>query len=385
MSRFSSKTSLRPFLAVLALALAAAAAAEQRIDVVRNGVTATLVLPEYKSQGVSYASFNDIARQIGAAFAVTGGSAVMDLDGARIEAPLESNALQAAGADLALRHPVRAYGSDALIAIEDLVPVLRAAFGFAPPETAASGSALAIEPMETPLESVALPPPAEATPDLEMAPLESVSPPPAAPLPAAPFQDTRNFLLAVDPGHGGEDTGAAGPGGLLEKDLCLNVAGQVRRLLKERYGVATVATRDADEARGAGQRAASIESSGAQLVLSIHCGASMAPGARGPALVAHRPAAQLSTAPKPGLRAAQALAASLRAIDGQDAPAVHEMPLLLHQASEVPGVLIELGNLSNPEDEARLASEAYQRQLAEAIAEGIHQLVGGGAPAEASP
>lgn len=382
MSVFPLKTSLRPVLAALALALAlAAAAAEQRIDVVRDGVTATLVLPEYKSQGISYASFNDIARQLGAAFAVTGGSAVMDLDGARIEAPLESNALQAAGADLALRHPVRAYGSDALIAIEDLLPALQAAFGFAAPESASSGSALAVEPMEAPLESVEAPPPAGPSPDVEMAPLESVSAPPAAPS----FGARGNFLLAIDPGHGGEDTGATGPGGLLEKDLSLKVAGQVRRLLKEQYGVATIATRDADETRGAGQRAASIESAGAQLVLSIHCGASLAPGARGPVLLAHRPAAQLSTDPKPSVRAAEALAAALQKVDGQAAPAVHEMPLLLHQASEVPGILVELGNLSNPEDEARLASEAYQRQLAAAIAEGINQLVGGGAPAEATP
>jgi N-acetylmuramoyl-L-alanine amidase len=213
------------------------------------------------------------------------------------------------------------------------------------------------------LESIA---PAADT--LEDAPLESVAPISATPAPL-PGGIT---LVALDPGHGGDDTGVVGSTGLTEKDISLTIAAGISRILNEKYGLATVLTRESDEIRTVQNRADTLDSRRAGLLVSIHAGASYATGAVGPVLFAH-------TAPgasRASLSVARTLSDSVASISAPSLPTVHEAALGVLRGSAVPGVLVEVGNLANPTEEARLADAQYQEQLAAALAAGINQALG---------
>ena len=362
---------------------------EQRVEVLRNGVQTTLILPEYTSQGVPYASLRDLARQIGGSVEVGDARAVLRVGTQSIEAGLEDDEARAGTATIALRHPVRSYNGDALIAIDDLVPVLRAGFGFGTPESPPVTSALSLDSVEPDLESID-----SAVEAMESVSLESIAgtaPAPAdrevaaRPLDAPAFGDASGFLLAIDPGHGGDDTGVVGPGGRLEKDVCLAVAAELRRVLKEDYGIATLATREKDEIQGMKGRRQALSGSRVNLVLSLHSGANPSVAAKGPVLFAHTPSQTLSVDSKPGLQVARVLAGTLNGVTDAGVVPVYEVPLILLRGVDVPGVLVELGNLNNPEDAARLGEAGYQARLASALAAGIDQLLERPAASEVAP
>ena len=356
---------------------------EQRIEVTRNGVTTTLVLPEYTSQGMPYASLADLSRQLGGSVEVDAARAAVILGDVRAEIGLNDVAVQRGGETFSLLHPVLPYQNDALIAMSDVLPFLRDGYGMGSPENLPMDSALALPAEEAPLESVvpdaSTPAPTDAMEDadlesiapavnsLEDAPLESIAP--TAPPAQVPSGVT---LVAIDPGHGGDDAGIVGASGLTEKDLCLAVATSLRRILSEQYGLATVATREGDDARTVQNRADILASSRAGLMVSIHAGASYATGAQGPALFAHATTAT----PRTAVSVAQTLANVIGPVSASAAPAVHGVALGLLRDSSVPGVMIELGNLANPSEEARLADPQYQEQLAAALAMGINRALG---------
>lgn len=371
--------------------------AEQTISVVRHGVTTPLTLPEYTSQGVGYASMADLARQLGASVTVADARASFSLDGRAVDVGLNDTEARAGDSVIALQHPVLGYEGDALIAMADVVPFLRGGFGFGTPDAPPSTSALAQPPEtvstpdtvpepameEIPLEAVEVPGDTGGAPEEN---LESVSidssasestPAPSAQTLDAPFGDPDSVMLAIDPGHGGEDSGTVGAGGLTEKELCLAVAGALRRELKEEYGIATVITRESDESASFQERMNRATSAGANLVVSLHGGASTAPGAAGYQILAHKPKRSLSMDPKPALDAARTLAAVLDGATNQAARPVREAPLRLALGSNLPCIQVELGNILNPDDEARLTAETYQRTLVESLARGIYQAVGG--------
>lgn len=362
---------------------------EQQIKVTRNGVTTTLVLPEYMSQGVPYASLSDLTRQLGGNVEVDATRAAVVLGEGRAEIGLNDVAVQRGGASFSLVHPVLPYQKDALIAMSDVIRFLQDGYGMGTPENPPTESALALPVEETPLESAA---PAQTAPvpggtpapladPMEDAPLESIAPvadtledaPLESVLPVAPAPvPTGISIVAIDPGHGGDDVGVVGPAGLAEKDLCLAVATSLRRILSEQYGLSTVATREGDDARTLQNRADILGSGKAGLLISIHAGASYTPGAAGPALFAH------STAATPGtsLSVARTLANAVGTVSAPAGTAVHEVALGLLRESTVPGVLIELGNLANPAEETRLADPQYQEQLAAALAAGLNHALG---------
>jgi len=386
---------LYALLLLTALSAQHARAQEQTISVLRHGVVTSLTLPEYKSQGVSYASLRDLARQLGASVELGEARATFRLEGQSAEAGVNGTAVRGGSADVTLRHPLLAYEGDALIAMDDVVPFLRGSFGFGTPENPPATSALSLPPApatemaagdfeSVALESVELPDDtameesAIGLESIEIRPDAGDTPPAptAAPAPLT-LGAGQSFMLAIDPGHGGEDSGVAGAGGLLEKDLCLAVAASLGRILKEEYGIATIMTRDKDETVSAQARLSRAATGRATLVLSLHGGASTAADARGYQIYAHRPTRTLSTDPRPALGAAQVLAKTLDAATGQTPRPVRETSLLLMRQGNVPSILVELGNLVNPEDEALLGSESYRDTLAAALAAGISAAVGG--------
>jgi N-acetylmuramoyl-L-alanine amidase len=80
--------------------------------------------------------------------------------------------------------------------------------------------------------------------------------------------------VVLDPGHGGHDPGAAGPSGLKEKDVTLDIAHRAAPLLARELGVSTLLTRDGDVFVALDERTARANAFGADLLISIHCNAS---------------------------------------------------------------------------------------------------------------
>lgn len=87
--------------------------------------------------------------------------------------------------------------------------------------------------------------------------------------------------IALDPGHGGAESGATGPRGIREKDIVLDIAHRAAPLLARELGISTLLTRDTDERVPLEERVAKANAFGAELFLSIHCNADPSRTARG--------------------------------------------------------------------------------------------------------
>src|SRR5437899_2814206 len=192
-------------------------------------------------------------------------------------------------------------------------------------------------------------------------------------------------VVVLDPGHGGQDSGAM-CGGVLEKDLTLDVARRIDRLL-DSEGIATLMTRLGDTYVSLADRAAFANRIGNCIFVSIHFNEDNKPVASGVETyyASHQIATgssvaswlpflwrPLSESPNPeSQRLAgfiqEALVARTRAIDRGTQP--RQFFVIANVSS--PAALIEGGFLTNKEDISKLASEDYRDQIAAAIADGI--------------
>jgi N-acetylmuramoyl-L-alanine amidase len=93
--------------------------------------------------------------------------------------------------------------------------------------------------------------------------------------PAADFKPAKIRRIVVDPGHGGKDSGALGPGGAMEKDVALKVALKLARKLREELGIDVVMTRSTDVFIPLDERTAIANKVNADLFVSIHANASL--------------------------------------------------------------------------------------------------------------
>jgi len=209
--------------------------------------------------------------------------------------------------------------------------------------------------------------------------------------------------VAIDPGHGGTDPGATGPGGLKEKDVTLDIAHRVAPVLSREMGVSTMLTRDDDRYVPLEERAARANAFHADLFVSVHCNASENSSGRGVQSyvldtsrddIAMKVAARenaSTAATLPGailsqLRSAdlgsqsqhlaaliqQSSMASLRERYA-DTPngGVHAAAFYVLVGTEMPAVLFETSFISSPIEETRLATADYRQKLADAIANAI--------------
>ena len=254
----------------------------------------------------------------------------------------------------------------------------------------------------------------------------SATPTPAAPAPAAPpvaanrqggrataTQTDRIIIVALDPGHGGEDPGAIGPAGTREKDVVLRVA----HLLRDRINATTVGgnpmraflTRDGDYFVPLGTRVEKARRVQADLFVSIHADAFTTPAARGASVFALSQSGASSTAARwlankenqadlvgglnvqskdrhvqralldmsttaqinDSLALGTVLLGEIGNIGRLHKPRVEQAGFAVLKAPDIPSVLVETAFISNPEEEARLRSSAYQQQLADALMRGI--------------
>jgi N-acetylmuramoyl-L-alanine amidase len=226
----------------------------------------------------------------------------------------------------------------------------------------------------------------------------------AAPVPA-PAVAKNVKTIVIDPGHGGTEEGAKGPGGSLEKDATLALAKTVQETLQRR-GYRALLTRTTDATVGLDDRAAAANAAKADVFLSIHCNASRASSAHGTEVyylsldASDRAAAALAetenSAP-PGTPSAeknaavrdldlilwdlaqnQHLAASARLAEivqadfnrllGITTRGVKQAPFRVLIGVNAPAVLVEVSFITNPDEEKKLTSDEFRRQVADTLA-----------------
>ncbi|MGJ3700707.1 N-acetylmuramoyl-L-alanine amidase [Variovorax sp. AFSI2.2] len=256
-------------------------------------------------------------------------------------------------------------------------------------------------------------------------------PPPAAPIapvaPAAPpvaaarngataSRTDRIIIVALDPGHGGEDPGAIGPNGTREKDIVLQIAHRLR----DRINASSVngnpmrafLTRDADFFVPLGVRVQKARRVQADLFVSIHADAFTTPAARGASVFALSQSGASSSAARwlankeneadkvggvnvgnheaqvqralldmsttaqinDSLKLGGAMLGEIRGMGARlHKPQVEQAGFAVLKAPDIPSVLVETAFISNPEEEANLRSVSYQESLSDALMRGIQR------------
>jgi N-acetylmuramoyl-L-alanine amidase len=219
----------------------------------------------------------------------------------------------------------------------------------------------------------------------------------AAPPPTPP-------VLVIDPGHGGADHGAKGPGGALEKDVTLAIARKLRAIVANSLGYQVFLTRDGDQEPALDERAAIANNYKADVFVSIHANASRAAKASGSEVFflsyqasddasrqvalaeGEAPVSQSAAASDvqmilwdmaqaAHLEESSALASriqeELAVVTASEGRGVKQAPFRVLVGAAMPATLVEVAFISNPEEEQQLVSEAFQSKIAAALSRGI--------------
>jgi N-acetylmuramoyl-L-alanine amidase len=231
--------------------------------------------------------------------------------------------------------------------------------------------------------------------------------------------------IVIDPGHGGEEVGAKGPGGTFEKDVTLAIARKLRGALANSLGVQTFLTRDRDAEVPLDDRSAFANNYKADLFISVHANASRSHGAKGSEVyflsyqatdeesrrLAQAEGGDISAgagvaegsdlalilwdmAQAEHLEASSALATriqeELAEVTGSQGRGIKQAPFRVLVGAAMPAVLLEVAFISNPDEEKLLTSEAYQNKVVGAVVRGVARYQqqragrdGGAAPAVA--
>jgi N-acetylmuramoyl-L-alanine amidase CwlD len=213
-----------------------------------------------------------------------------------------------------------------------------------------------------------------AAPATSQPAVQAGSPAPASTSPArAAASRVARGTIVVDPGHGGTHTGARGRTGICEKDVNLAIARHAKAMLEER-GWRVILTRSDDRHFSTevnadlDARVAAANRSGAALFVSIHTNYAENTTAQG---------FEVYCAPgrTPDAALARAIAKSLASIVDDENRGVKTAGFRVIKRTSIPAVLVEVGFVSHPPTERRLATDAYRRRLAEAIVAGIDRYV----------
>jgi len=211
--------------------------------------------------------------------------------------------------------------------------------------------------------------------------------------------------VVIDPGHGGHDVGAVSRRGIMEKDVNLGVAKELRRYLERESDLKVILTRDNDSYLELPDRAEIANSSGGDLFLSLHCNSWFNDGAHGLETYFLSPArsdwaksveAAENQAGRPAgsdgggddvefivwelvqnrfISSSSQLAETIQNEVTRDLGlpnrGVRQAGFRVLVGAYMPAVLIELGFLSHAQEEKRLGESSYQRELAKAIGDAI--------------
>jgi len=220
----------------------------------------------------------------------------------------------------------------------------------------------------------------------------------------------RPITIAIDPGHGGEDPGAIGPGGTMEKDVTLMIAQRLFELTQADPALRAMLTRDGDWFVPLGARVAKARRVKADLLVSIHADAFSTSTARGSSVFVLSETGASSTAARwlatkensadrigginlrsaperevrellldlsttaqinDSLRVGNSVLEELRGVGRLHKPSVERAGFAVLKAPDIPSILVETAFISNPEEEFRLTDDAHQQALATALFRGI--------------
>jgi N-acetylmuramoyl-L-alanine amidase len=223
--------------------------------------------------------------------------------------------------------------------------------------------------------------------------------PPLLPAPAAGLR-----TIVLDPGHGGAgDTGARSAKGALEKDLALAVARRVKAFIESRMGARVLLTREDDRALGADERASFANNNKADLFLSLHLGSSVVPANAGASIFVLDPAASTPDGAAPAEPAvsmpvfgggsrevgvipwnraqaghvdesavfASLVARRLQPVVPPHPRGIERAALRVLVGANMPALVVELGYLSNADDEGRVTAPETQGRIAQALADAV--------------
>jgi N-acetylmuramoyl-L-alanine amidase len=225
---------------------------------------------------------------------------------------------------------------------------------------------------------------------------------------ATPRSVVRLATVVVDPGHGGEDPGARGRRGTLEKDVNLLIAKRLKALIDAEPGMRAVLTRDGDYYLSLQARVEKARAVKADLFVSVHADAFIRPHARGSSVftLSQRPTSDAArwlakqendsdliggvsldtrdpylkqvlvdlsqTATNDhSMKLAGAVLSELGQINTLHKAQVERAGFAVLKAPDVPSILVETAFISNPQEEARLKDERHQDRVARAMLAGI--------------
>jgi N-acetylmuramoyl-L-alanine amidase len=209
--------------------------------------------------------------------------------------------------------------------------------------------------------------------------------------------------IAIDPGHGGADEGVHGAGGAREKDLALAVARRAKGVIEARLGIRVLLTRDDDRNISIDERTSIANNNKADLFVSLHANASFRKAASGLTIfaAAFDDTVAQEAAPLGGGERVPTFGGGLREIDlvvwdlAQTRHLEHSMafagildqhfrervpmaatpvgraPLRVLKSANMPAVLIEMGYLSNPDQEKLMTADPFQTAFVQAFYDSI--------------
>jgi len=217
--------------------------------------------------------------------------------------------------------------------------------------------------------------------------------------------------IVIDAGHGGHDTGTIGPNGLLEKDVVLDVAKRLGRLLESRLGAEVIYTRQDDTFIPLETRTAIANRERADLFISIHANSSHDADARGVETYylnftsspeALEVAARENAVSEKSIHELQDLVKKIALKDKIDESrefagdvqeslygglalnnagirnrGIKKAPFIVLIGANMPSILAEISFVSNPTDERRLETSEHRQRIAESLYRGVSKYVNG--------
>lgn len=221
----------------------------------------------------------------------------------------------------------------------------------------------------------------------------------------------KKFVVVLDPGHGGDDSGAVGPFGSQEKDVVLQIAKYLKQYLDEDRNLKAVLTRDGDYFLNLRKRTSKARIHQADLFISIHADGFKDPKAHGSSVFVlsergasselakwiadHENAADLvggvsldnkdqmlatvlldlsqTASNRSSMQVANYVLEQIGSMADLHKNNVERAGFVVLKSPDIPSILIETGFISNPEGERNLRSPTYQRRLAYAIYKGVQK------------
>ena len=240
---------------------------------------------------------------------------------------------------------------------------------------------------------------------------KGVAPIPANTLPAVTLHGSDRpgiRTIVLDAGHGGKDVGATGPSGLLEKDTTLAICRKLAPMLEKSLGARVILTRSDDTLIPLDQRTAIANQYKADLFLSVHLNAAVVKNAHGSEtyflsleasdeLARHAAESENfgagaiqppppSSSPdislilwdlaqqdyiKESSRFAEVVQDEMNHLNNVQNRGVKQAPFRVLVGATMPAALVEVGFISNPDEETKLRDEKYQSTLASTLAQAV--------------